>query len=232
MLLNIEVNHLRQLTTTLAASSKSNPTISAPEPCIYRTRSSTRFSEKSLPKLEDQNDHPNVPFWAEEGWLSWVKNEKNEGQKPDRFGFITDTNGQAVSKKRLKKFGEVSRPTWTEIRWLGEHPATWKKKSNKAMHYYYHIVGTTFPEFLLAESYWKIKRYATFKYPDWIHNYQEHNDETSCGPSKRCSENLDDDPINRKPKKKKCLSSPPQILEINEDEAKDTTASTSKIPAP
>ncbi|KAG6876720.1 hypothetical protein C0992_012018 [Termitomyces sp. T32_za158] len=215
-LLNAEVAHLRQLTTTLA-SSKSNPIMSAPIRSNSRINQthSLQVPQGQLPKTEDRENYPNVPFWEKEQWQAQVEREKNRGERLDRFAFITDSDGKPISKKRCKEIADTSRSCWNELRQHKRAPSSWKKKTNEAKDYYYYYMLTRYPEFLFADNYWKVECYATIKYPNWVQNRQEEDEITS---GKRSYEDRDNLSNERKQKRQKRLSSPPCGVPVYEVE--------------
>ncbi|KAG6824918.1 hypothetical protein H0H92_005417, partial [Tricholoma furcatifolium] len=168
-----EIIHLRQLSSTLASSSKPATTYpNRSESRIHlKSLSARQVSRKNIPKVEDQQDYPDVPYWEHSEWLRWVERQKNRGQKVDRFGFLTDSDGQPLSRERLKEISATSTSCWNEIAEWREQPASWKKKTSKVKDYYYYYMLTEFREFLLADGYWKLEAYATLKYPDWTQGH-------------------------------------------------------------
>ncbi|KAG6873816.1 hypothetical protein C0992_008393, partial [Termitomyces sp. T32_za158] len=234
-----EVTHLHQLTTTLATVLKSHLT---PEPRVRRTRSSAsaaalqasskglQVPSTKLPQTKDRDDYPDVPYWDEKQWRDWVEIEKNLGHKLTRFGFITDSDGDPVLKQRLKEFSDTSQVCWNELRQHGEHPDSWKKKSHTLQEFYYHMMLSRYPEFLLAANYWKLEAYATIKYPDYMQNRQDDDEEklTYKRPREHCN-NLS------KPNKQKRLSPPHgmPVIEIEDDGTEASLApGPSQTPAP
>ncbi|KAG6815592.1 hypothetical protein H0H93_009400, partial [Arthromyces matolae] len=217
--LNLEVAHLRGLTNTLVGTSHTPSTSKQKHPVRTTStisQSNSRPLHHKIPRSEDRENYPGVPYWSKAEWVEFCDQEKDAGRVPDRLGFLTDEDGHDVDKNRIKMMTDTAKMLWNGLKEEDMAPVSWKRKSDKAGLYFSSRMLTEFVEFRLDNGRWKIELFATIKYPDWTKL-------TSLKTTKR-RRNNENEP---KPTKRRRASSPPpgaSVIEIDDDQDQEATS--------
>jgi hypothetical protein len=125
------------------------------------------------PELLDNHDYYAVPFWDHEKWKVHEKKERANGRIPSRLGFLTDTEGNAVSSARLSQMVGEANVLWNSMYSAREDPPSWKKKTKIANDYFSNSLRSKFIEFQLCEGDYKVEVFASTKFSDWNRNSRE-----------------------------------------------------------
>ncbi|KAG6895764.1 hypothetical protein C0992_012770 [Termitomyces sp. T32_za158] len=158
---NDEVKHHHQMAVLYASAPK------PPSSHFETSKEEPRVPSIKLPSFsKDRDDYPDVTYWTEKEWTDWMEKQKNSNGSADKVGFLTDEDGIA-DKNQISQISERAKVLWNELEGNGQAPKSWKKKTNSARNYFYAHMLADFPDFLLADGYWKLERFATIRFPDW-----------------------------------------------------------------
>lgn len=125
------------------------------------------------PELLDIHDYYAAQFWDFEQWKQHDKKERANGRVPSRLGFVTDTEGNAVSSARLSQIVAEANVLWNSLYSAREDPPSWKKKTKVANDYFSNSMRSKFIEFRLCEGDWKVEVFASTKFSDWNRDLRE-----------------------------------------------------------
>lgn len=120
----------------------------------------------SLPTL-DQADYPDAAYWTQKSWQDYFQKREQRGEQVKKLGFICSEDGEFVGGLRIKSMTETAKKLWNQLHHHRLAPATWRLISQDAYEYYSNHMRATHPEFQFCEGDWKVKMFATIRYPDW-----------------------------------------------------------------
>ena len=104
---------------------------------------------------------------------TYVSTQAAIGIKVPQLNFITDKTGMVVSQQQRKVMHEKTSRILTTLFGMHEDPPTWKKKTQFASNLFSNTMWTKFIEFCLCQDGWKIEKYGSIKYPDWVKGSQD-----------------------------------------------------------
>lgn len=194
------------------------------------------------PELLDNHDYYAAQFWDCEQWKQHDKKERANGRIPSRLGFITDTEGNAVSSARLSQIVAEANVLWTSLYSAREDPPSWKKKTKLANDYFSNSMRSKFIEFRLCEGDWKVEVFASTKFSDWNRNSRERGNlkrtstlflepilitcfflgtmpsiNVKSGTGKRKSDDIDTKPRPSKKAKPEMPVAPSEVIDLDSD---------------
>ncbi|KAM6502663.1 hypothetical protein JOM56_002640 [Amanita muscaria] len=162
---------------------------------------SSQFTQLQIPPLPpalDQDDYPDATFWTSQSWQDYVNKQSEQGEKVPKLSFICNEDGDFVGAARIKSMTDTAKKLWADLHHHRLAPATWRLVSKHADAYYSNNMRITYPEFQLCDENWKIKMFATIRFPDWsngaratgkltraIPSISMHTSTTSTNPSNR-----------------------------------------------
>lgn len=134
----------------------------------------------------------------------------------DRYPYLENVDGTAVSREILIKVGQKARRLWQGMNSAGLAPSSWGKASENAYKYFNSemLNKPGFEFFRYCEGNWKITRWATKAYASWAHNHLKSSD---AGDTK----------IPRVAKRKHEQLNDSQLLQIDDDKNENTVWSES-----
>jgi hypothetical protein len=125
------------------------------------------------PLAFEQADYPMVPFWTRKDWDTFVEHSKLANKNPPWNSFLTDENGDALSKHRYNELWTDAKLAFNSLYYRRFDPTSWSKKTDLAATYFYNTISVKYPEFRLCEGNWKIHVWTTERYPDWVKNVRK-----------------------------------------------------------
>lgn len=114
----------------------------------------------------DQADYPDAKYWTLKEWQKHI-DKANGDTNTSKLGFLCDEDGNPVSKDRIKAMADTARKLWSELYRHRYDPVTWRYVGKAADEYFTNNMRIAFPEFGLCTENWKVKMFATVRYPDW-----------------------------------------------------------------
>ena len=120
-----------------------------------------------LPPMElDQADYPDAKYWTLEDWQEYTNNANGEANS-SKLGFLCNEDGDPVNKARLRVMMDMAKKLWSDLYRYRFDPVTWRFVGKAADEYFCNNMRVSFPEFTLCAENWKVKVFATIRYPDW-----------------------------------------------------------------
>ncbi|KAG6884659.1 hypothetical protein C0992_005942, partial [Termitomyces sp. T32_za158] len=216
-----ELNHHRQLAILAASAPKPGILCSDSGAGLRRTNLITRQSSSEQPSnKKNRDDYPDVPFWEESEWIAYMDRQKKSNKPIDKLGFLTDAGGNGVDKYRVGQMTERAKTLWNGFAEKSLQPSTWKKKTYSVRGYFNDHMMADFPEFSLADGYWKLERFATLRYPDWTKANARSSTTDSTSTMRRSRQDPDNSSDSPKPRKRKRVLPPSDggpIIENDKD---------------
>lgn len=149
--------------------SLSSPTTSRlPLAPVATQRHYQELPKTTPPPLCEQIDFPNVRFWTKNSWTDYTKDEDKRGRKVSVGLYLTDEQGEQLSKDQMDEIGMTTKAAWVQMALANSLPKSWRLISQVAADYFYNTVMAAHPEFSFAEGPWKARAYAIASYPNWI----------------------------------------------------------------
>ncbi|KAM6489241.1 hypothetical protein JOM56_015411, partial [Amanita muscaria] len=84
-----------------------------------------------------------------------------------KLAFICDEYGDFVGAARIKSMTDTAKKLWADLHHHRLAPATWRLISKHADAYYSNNMHIAYPELQLCDENWKVKMFATIRFPDW-----------------------------------------------------------------
>lgn len=119
------------------------------------------------PALCEKEDYLDVKFWTKDKLKSHQNNRKIHNRECGKLDFLTDDNGNTVSKSRITAMSTKARELFTTLRQHKRDPDTWGGRGAEEAEYFSNCMRVAFPEFRRCENDWKVHAFATEHYPDW-----------------------------------------------------------------
>jgi hypothetical protein len=114
----------------------------------------------------DQADYPDAKYWTLKRWQKHT-DKANGDTNSSKLAFLCDEDGNLVSKDRIKVMADTARKLWSDLYRHRYDPVTWRYVGKAADEYFTNNMRIAFPEFGLCAENWKVKMFATVRYPDW-----------------------------------------------------------------
>lgn len=159
-------------TQPLARSSKSPSDQEDFQPPKIR-RNPENLTMISSPDYYEEEDYPDACYWTKSEWVKHENKQNDRGTtstSAEKLEFLTNENGVAANKERLRQISKAAKITWNELYRYRLDPTTWSKTTVKAATYFSNNMRTQFEEFRLCEGDWKVEAFATIRFPDWCKN--------------------------------------------------------------
>lgn len=119
------------------------------------------------PPTFEQADYPEVPFWMRKEWDTFVEHRKLANENPPWNAFLTDENGNVLSKHRYyNELWADAKLVFNSLYYCHCDPTSWSKKTDLAAAYFYNTISAKYPKFQLCKGNWKIHIWMTEHYPD------------------------------------------------------------------
>ncbi|KAH9481010.1 hypothetical protein JR316_0005528 [Psilocybe cubensis] len=135
------------------------------------------------PPMDKQDDYPHVRFWDKEEWIDYKTRAANRNQSVDKLYFLCNEDGEMVSQARREEMTETAKVAFNELYYWRLDPHTWGKGNQQARDYFSAIMRGKFPEFRWCSNDWKIREFATIRYPDWASHIRKTGDLLRARPS-------------------------------------------------
>ena len=145
-------------------------TASAPPPDNAITTQSPTLSLIVPPAVAtcDQDDFINVRFWKKSTWIAFKDTAKDSKQHVGATDFLTDKEGEKLSKLRIADMTRKVMQIFNEIYFHQLDPPTWTKRSEVASRFLINNLCVKFEEFRWCEGgEWKAEAFTIIHCPDW-----------------------------------------------------------------
>ena len=127
------------------------------------------FSIPPPPAECDQDDYEKVKYWTQGEWKAFKKDQSDRGDRDcGKLSFLTDEDGEAVTKERLQEMSTEARTLFNELYRYCHDPATWGSRGKTASAFFSNSMRQKFPELCWCEGDWKVHAFATARYPNWV----------------------------------------------------------------
>ncbi|KAH9481946.1 hypothetical protein JR316_0006476 [Psilocybe cubensis] len=133
--------------------------------------------------MDKQDDYPHVCFWDKEEWIDYKTRAANHNQSVDKLYFLCNKDGKMVSQARREEMTETPKVAFNELYYWRLDPHTWGKGNQQAWDYFSTIMRGKFPEFRWCSNNWKIREFATIRYPNWASHIHKTGDLLRARPS-------------------------------------------------
>lgn len=144
---------------------------------------------ESMPKFHNRKDFPLVTVWTVAEWANHPINPRkatpdislfstpaiqadSKNFRPSMF-YLQDSQGNPVTEARATAICTMARGLFQHLLDENMAPKTWSKRSDPAAKYFYHGMVKFEPNFRLAEDSWKLERFATDIYFNWVRPRKE-----------------------------------------------------------
>jgi hypothetical protein len=120
-----------------------------------------------------QDNYENVKFWTKAEWTGYKKDQADRDQDCGKLSFLTDEDGDIVSKGRLQEMSTEARTLFNELYRYSHDPQTWGSHGRTAGAFFSNCMRQKFPEFRWCEGDWKVHAFAMVRYPNWVTDVRE-----------------------------------------------------------
>lgn len=125
-----------------------------------------------LPPLsEDANSsdvaYSRCKFWSSADWSQEIDDAATDNSaRPDKWGFLTDLNGNVVSGERKQQMWAYADELFGHIHYLFLSPSTWSSRHPKVELFFRTSMYARFSELRLCSGHWKVQRLGSIRWTE------------------------------------------------------------------